>query len=92
MARYIKIDGSETIVSPKNGPTFSGDELREYVDGWIEILALPSGDYMIIDEEGKLKNKPKNNRATLMAFTAGVAHDDYTVGNVLIVSKKEIDT
>lgn len=52
--------------------------LQHAVDGYIEIVGLRDGAVMIVDEEGKLKDKPYNLLASLVAGTD-------IVGSALIV-------
>lgn len=90
MATLIKVDGSETEVSPKNGKCFELEELQGFVGGYIEIIRLPSGQIMVLDEEGKFKNYLLNNRATVLGVAAGIAVGDYIVGDVLVCSSAEL--
>lgn len=91
MAQLISADGSQREVLPANGSIFKLEELQALVAGgeWIEILRLP-GVIMVFDEEGKFKDLPENKRATTMARVAGIAHDDYMVGDVLLVQSSEM--
>ena len=91
MAELIKTDGSITEITPANGKTFTYDELKGFINGWLEFIYLPNGDPIILDEEGKLKQLPRNERATLMARTCGISEDDFLVGDVLVCSKEEVD-
>lgn len=62
---HIKADGSEPVkVFPKDGKAFSLEELQSYVGGMIEIVRLPSGMTMAMNEEGKLIGLPENIVAT----------------------------
>lgn len=91
MAKFIKVDGSEIQVVPKNGKTFTGEELREYVGGWLEMIRLPSQEWLVLDEEGKLKGKPVNQRGTLLGRACGTNPCDQVVGDILICSVSEIE-
>lgn len=64
MATYYKIDGLVMEVTPKNGKNFTYDELRAFVGYIVQIVPLPSGKSIVVHEEGKNINLPKNNRAT----------------------------
>lgn len=58
-------DGSHKPVSPKNGTDFSLEELRAIVGGYIEVIYLPDSIHiMVINEEGRVKNLPRNEKAT----------------------------
>lgn len=89
---YKAADNSSTEVHPKNGEEFSLEELQEYVGGWIELVLLDreTNKCMWIDEEGKLKNKPMNERATLLVRGKGlIADNDFIVGDALVTKGKE---
>ncbi len=64
MARYIKSDGTEQEVHPKNGYEFTLQEMRNYVDGSLEGLRLTKRLHMYLDESGVLKGKPINEVAS----------------------------
>ena len=51
------------------------DVLQQLVDGYIETHTLTDGLVMIVDEEGKLKNKRPNFRVAAL--------DDTIVGNAI---------
>jgi len=83
----IKTDGTLKYVEPRNGEHFELDELRSFVEGYIELLNL--GDrFMVVNEEGKLLGKPVNDFATLEAQNAGI--NDIIVGDVLICKMDKI--
>lgn len=63
-ATLIKADGNVQKIEPKNGKTFTLEELQTYVGGYIEIVYTYDRNYMVVDEEGKLKNKRPNIVAT----------------------------
>lgn len=67
MAFLFKADDTIGIVEPA-GKTFSLQELQELqslVGGFIEVVkGRGEQQFLVIDEEGKLKNKPRNERAT----------------------------
>lgn len=87
----------EAILLKVNGDTEIVDinalyrPLKELVDGWIECVDAPSlGITFVIDEEGKLKDKPVNYVATIM-WSADINNrggnlTDVLVGNVVIVN------
>jgi hypothetical protein len=62
--------------------------LQTSVGGFIELLHTKDGNYLICDEEGKLKNKPVNSAATDLWIHG---HADAIVGDVVICDKKEFD-
>ena len=89
MAQYIKTDGTITEISPKKGLTFSLQELQSYVGGYIEVVSLGK-KIMVIDEEGKLKEKPINTFATKKFKEQYPETTDVIVGNALICLNKEM--
>jgi len=63
--------------------------LQELVGGYIEVVTLPSGNQLILDEEGKLKNKERNIFATkLWQGTDPNLWTDIIVGDVVHLSGK----
>ena len=48
----------------KNEPTLK--EAQEFVGGYVEGISFPNGDYLIINEEGKLIGLPLNPEATAL--------------------------
>src|ERR1700738_1138798 len=67
MALLIPADGNLPLrdVQPKNGRNFQLAELYELLAcSYIEILQLTDGRKMVLDEDGKLTGKPRNERAT----------------------------
>lgn len=92
MATLIAVDGTELEVKPA-GKKFTltemyallGTDIVEYV-----ALQKPRGA-MWVDEEGKLKSKPFNPRATDVARTrrAGLSPWDEIVGPALVTKPGE---
>jgi len=65
MATYLKCDGNVQKIRPKDGKSFSLDELQKLVGGNIEIVNAISGGKLVINEEGKLADViVVNERAT----------------------------
>lgn len=68
------------------------DYLQSEVDGYIETIRIKGGPdrrlLMVIDEEGKLKDKPINDLAGKIAY---IRFDDYIVGDVVIVKEQDED-
>ena len=67
VGRLVKCNGMTEYPAPANGKTFTLEELQAIVDGYIELVHLPYGkDYVIgiVDEEGRLKGKPRNMPAS----------------------------
>lgn len=82
-AKIIYTDKEAEDYTPKNGKTFEFDELKGIVDGYIEIVRLNDGRVIVIDLEGKSKNKAVNIPATNILrrdhFTT-----DYIVGTAIV--------
>lgn len=85
-AILLTADGKRQLVEPTNGKDFQLDQLYQLLScEMIEIVRLPDSDIMIIDEEGKLRQKPPNMQASLLAWGAGsVAVTDIIVGDALV--------
>ena len=86
----ILLTNGEILSRKPAGDTYTLDELQTIVGGYIEIIRLPANLLMVLNEEGKLKGLPLNERAT--ALTRGIlADDDLIVGDVLVCEAKLID-
>ena len=77
------------ISDSKDEPTL--EQAQEFVGGYVEGITFPNGDYLIINEEGKLKNLPLNSEATMMwraPFTKdkyAIGYDDFDVGPAIFI-------
>ena len=77
------------ISDSKDEPTL--EQAQEFVGGYVEGITFPNGDYLIINEEGKLKNLPLNSEATMMwraTFTKdkyAFVYDDFVVGPAILI-------
>ena len=68
-------------------------EAQAFVGGYVEGISMPNGDYLIIHEEGKLKNLPFNEEASKLwkdtfdndNYMTG--RDDFVVGNAILIKK-----
>lgn len=91
MGQIIKITPNG-IVEKIDCEDITLDYLQSAVDGYIETLRIKDAPdrclIMIIDEEGKLKNKPVNELAGEIAY---IKFDDYIVGDVVIVKEQDGD-
>lgn len=71
MATFIPADDTQPTreVTPKNGRDFTFQELYALIGcSVIELVHLPNGHLMVIDEEGKFTSEPQRNaRATKLA-------------------------
>ena len=66
---------------------------QKFVGGMVQGIEFPNGDYLIINEEGKLMNLPLNSEATMMwraTFTKDkylFGYDDFVVGPAILIKK-----
>lgn len=102
MAIYYTLDGKFREVSPVNGKYFTYEELQNFVkDGdntMIEIVPLPSGKSIVVNEEGKLIGLEINKLATefwkieypLSKYPEN--NDELIVGNALVVEASELES
>jgi len=96
MAQIIKTTGEVIEVAPKNGHDFSLEEMQEIVNHngnhYIEVVYLPNGKLMIINEEGKCEhvNAPFNQKATDI-FVEAFGPYDFVCGNVLICDNNQVE-
>ena len=75
----VNTDANEfKIVSDsKDEPTL--ESAQEFVGGYVEGITFPNGDYLLINEEGKLRNLPLNPEATAL-WRATFDNDNYITG------------
>jgi hypothetical protein len=86
VALFIPVFGKRRRVNPKNGRTFTVDEVSELVGNLIESAPV-RGKIVLCDEEGKLNSKPYN-------FVANIEYSiapDFWVGDVLVCEPSELD-
>ena|SRR5256885_2277434 len=67
MATIYRADGTTKEVQPENGTDFNLKEVQAIVGGYVEVIKLKDKRIMIINEEGKLTNLPRNEEATKLA-------------------------
>ena len=69
---------------------------QKFVGGMVQGIEFPNGDYLIINEEGKLMNLPLNSEATMMwraTFTKdkySFGYDDFVVGPAILIKAKAL--
>ena len=90
MARLLSFDKTitEKSVFPEND-TFTLKEMYKYTNSTIVEFVYLNGHIMIIDEEGKLNDKPLNELATYY-FRKNKKVHDIIVGDALICELSEI--
>ena len=66
---------------------------QKFVGGMVQGIEFPNGDYLIINEEGKLMQLPLNPEATTLwraTFTKDkylFGYDDFVVGPAILIKK-----
>ena len=72
-------DANEFVIidDKKNEPTLQA--AQDFVGGYVEGITFPNGDYLIINEEGKLMGLPLNEEATKL-WKATFDNDNYITG------------
>ena len=101
MAKFYGVDGSIKEVKPKNGKFFSYEELQSFIkegdDGMVEIVPLPDGRSIVVNEEGKLIGLPENENASAVWRKLYPKekyphnNDELVVGNALIAREEEFE-
>ena len=97
MATILYANGKTETVIPKNGKWFTLKEKQDIVGGHIEIIPSREGNWLVINEEGKLEGKPLNEQATLLYAYGFLFKDgrpfvhDVVVGDVLYCTEDELE-
>ena len=87
-------DQFKIIDDVKDEPTY--EQAKEFVGGMVQGIEFPNGDYMIMNEEGKLMQLPLNPEATAlwrMTFTKDKylwGHDDWVSGPAILIKHKAL--
>jgi hypothetical protein len=89
----LSTDANEFVIidDKKNEPTLKA--AQDFVGGYVEGITFPNGDYLIINEEGKLMNLPLNEKASKLwketfdndNYITG--RDDFVVGPAILIKK-----
>jgi len=100
MATLIPVDGPPQFITPKNGRSFTSEELHTLVGGYIEIVrtryaltGVPDDDLlMVINEDGKGLQLPVNRFASEMAMLGylDVQQGDVINGNAVVCTRDEL--
>ena len=89
-AKIIYTDKEDEDYTPKNGKTFALTEMQEIIGGYVEPIRLNDGRMIIVDEDGKSKDKAVNIPATNILrrdhFTT-----DYIVGTAIMCDADMIE-
>ncbi len=93
MENKINTDAAEfkIIEDSKDEPDLKA--AQDCVGGYVEGIPFPNGDYLIVNEEGKLKGLPLNPEATALwkatfdndNFITG--RNDFVVGPAILIKK-----
>ena len=67
----------EIINNVKDEPTL--EQAQKFVGGMVQGIEFPNGDYMLMNEEGKLLGLPLNPEATAL-WRATFDNDNYVTG------------
>ena len=96
METKINTDAAEfkSIEDSKDGPDLKA--AQDFVGGYVEGIPFPNGDYLIVNEEGKLKGLPLNPEATALwkatfdndNFITG--RNDFVVGPAILIKKSAL--
>ena len=89
-AKIIYTNKEAEDYTPKNGKTFEFDELQGVVGGHFEIVWLNDGRMIIVDEDGKSKDKAVNIPATNILRRDHYT-TDYIVGTAIVCDADMID-
>ena len=89
-AKIIYTDKEAEDYTPKNGKTFALTEMQEIVGGYIEPIRLNDGRMIIVDEEGKSKDKAVNIPATNILRRDHYT-TDYIVGTAIVCDADMIE-
>ena len=89
-AKIIYTDKGAEDYTPKNGTTFELEEMQKIVGGYIEIVRLRDGRMIIVDEEGKSKDKAVNIPATNILRRDHYT-TDYIVGTAIVCDADMIE-
>ena len=82
-AKIIYTDKEAEDYTPKNGKTFALTEMQEIIGGYIEPIRLNDGRMIIVDEDGKSKDKAVNIPATNILRRDHYT-TDYIVGTAIV--------
>jgi hypothetical protein len=91
-AFLIQSDGEVFKIEPED-KIFTLPELYEVLDtNAIEIVNLNQKEFIVVDSNAKMADKPRNENATeILHFQRSDFNDDYIAGNCIICSKGLIE-
>lgn len=88
---YLKASGEKTEVVADMCPPF--EDLQAFVGGYIQMIYTECDGQqamLLMDEEGKIKEKPVNMAATWFGRVGGIAPFDYVVGDAVLLVGKDV--
>ena len=91
MAVNTKAVEFKIITDQKDEPDL--ESAQSFVGGMVQGIEFPNGDYMIMNEEGKLMGLPLNPEATTLwraTFTKDkylFGYDDWVAGPAILIKK-----
>ena len=89
-AKIVYPDKDSVDYTPKNGTTFELEEMQEIIGGYVEPIRLNDGRMIIVDEDGKSKNKAVNIPATNILRRDHYT-TDYIVGTAIVCDADMIE-
>ena len=90
MGKLIRWNGDTSDVQPLNGTDYQLDELKKFVDGYIEIVNLSDGCIMVVNENGAFTKKP-NKLATITALIYhAIRPNEIIFGDALVCKSSEV--
>ena len=89
-AKIIYTDKEAEDYTPRNGKTFALTEMQEIIGGYVEPIRLNDGRMIIVDEDGKSKEKAVNIPATNILRRDHYT-TDYIVGTAIVCDADMID-
>lgn len=89
-AKIIYTDKEAEDYTPKNGKTFGLTEMQEIIGGYVEPIRLNDGRMIIVDEDGKSKDKAVNIPATNILRRDHYT-TDYIVGTAIVCDADMIE-
>ena len=96
MTKENKTAEFKIITDKKDEPDLKA--AQDFVGGYVEGITFPNGDYLIINEEGKLTGLPLNPEATAL-WKATFDNDnyitgrnDFVVGPAILIKKQALNT
>lgn len=78
-ATVVKVDGSEQELDHRP----SLEEAQQIVGGYIELVKVGGNRALVVDGEGKLKNKP-TNKAITSEYGSSI-YGSFIVGDVIVL-------